>query len=57
MPNAAALQEFKDFPFAADKTISNLAAELPACLAFTDGIVTGMVGSMSLHPRTLGFTC
>ena len=57
MPNAAALQEFKDFPFAADKTISNLAAELPACLAFTDGIVTGMVGSMSSHPRTPGFTC
>ena len=39
MPNAAALQEFKNFPFLDDNTIANLAAELPAYLAAVDGIV------------------
>ena len=39
MPNAAALQEFKNVPFEDDNTIANLAAELPAYLAAADGIV------------------
>ena len=39
MPNAAALQEFKNIPFVDDNTIANLAAELPAYLAAADGIV------------------
>lgn len=38
-PNAAALQEFKNFPFVDDNTIASLAAELPAYLAAADGIV------------------
>ena len=33
MPNAAALQEFKNFPFVDDNTIANLAPELAAYLA------------------------
>ena len=37
LPNAAALQEFKNFPFVDDNTIDNLAAELPAYLAAADG--------------------
>jgi len=39
IPNAAALQEFKNFHFVDDNTIANLAAELPAYLAAADGIV------------------
>ena len=39
MPNAAALQEFENFPFVDDNTIANLAVELPAYLAAADDIV------------------
>ena len=39
MPNAAALQEFENFPFVDDNTIANLTVELPAYLAAADDIV------------------
>ena len=39
MPNAAALQEFENFPFVDDNTIANLAVELPAYVAAEDDIV------------------
>ena len=40
MPNAAPLQELKNFPFVDDNTIAYLAAELPAYLAAADVLWT-----------------
>ena len=37
-PNAASLEEFRNFPFVDDNTIANLATELPTYLAAADGV-------------------
>ncbi|CAB3989077.1 RNA-directed DNA polymerase from transposon BS [Paramuricea clavata] len=40
-PDAAALEEFSNFPFVNDNTIANLANELPDYLAAVDGVTLG----------------